>query len=352
MELNFVIGDLPPYLKLNMLDDGGKNWLNEGLAFMTSQSGFSPAEIKQLKDVLALKQEPISGDNAKEQMLATFYYSAIMKRAQYPATKLFPKALGLIKKSAEAFLSIHPKRFQANLEQTPTDNYQKLLDQKIRDFLLLDTPALKDLDKEEFLFNFLTIKDHVPCAHNDLEMLEIILELLKLDESIPGVIIEAGVFKGGSTVRLSNVCALLGRKLLAFDSFQGLPEHNESSPNMLYPAGTYLGAKEEVLRNLNLYGKPDSVELIEGWFKATLPGLTAEVAMAFLDVDLASSTQECLKYIWPRLVKGGVVFSHDINFVPVDNLLHSQLFWESEFQQSVPKIERFPGSHNLIRITK
>lgn len=285
--------------------------------------------------------------SSPEQLLATFYFATIMKRAHFPAVKLFPKALPLIKKSAQAFLKINPKRFQVSGVQDETEliKFQALIDQKTANLLKIDIAP-------EFLSQFFSIKDDIKCAHSDLEMLEIIQAILSLPDSIPGIIIEAGIFKGGSTVRLSLACALKKRKLRAYDSFQGLPEHNESSPNMLYPPGTYLGTKEEVIHNLKKYGNPESVELVEGWFSETFPALTEAVAMAFLDVDLASSTKECIKYIWPRLVKGGIIFSHDANFSEVNLLLHSASFWRNEFGEEVPKIERINGSQSLIKITK
>src|SRR5690606_19018518 len=44
----------------------------------------------------------------------------------------------------------------------------------------------------------------------------------------PGVLVEAGCFKGGSTAKLSLLAELAGRELVVFDSFEGLPDNDES----------------------------------------------------------------------------------------------------------------------------
>jgi O-methyltransferase len=37
-------------------------------------------------------------------------------------------------------------------------------------------------------------------------------------------VVECGTYAGGSTANLSLVCALVGRELEVFDSFEGLPD--------------------------------------------------------------------------------------------------------------------------------
>ena len=50
------------------------------------------------------------------------------------------------------------------------------------------------------------------------------LKILETPPDVPGDIIECGTWKGGSATNLSLVCKIVGRKLLIYDSFQGLPE--------------------------------------------------------------------------------------------------------------------------------
>ena len=50
---------------------------------------------------------------------------------------------------------------------------------------------------------------------------------------------------------------------------------------------------------------------MKGFFDETMPHFSQPVIAAYLDVDLASSTGTCLRYLWPLLVPGGVLFSQD-----------------------------------------
>lgn len=44
---------------------------------------------------------------------------------------------------------------------------------------------------------------------------------------------------------------------------------------------------------------------IKGWFEDTMPVFNERIIAAYIDVDLASSTKTCLKYLYPLLVPGG-----------------------------------------------
>lgn len=339
LNLYFKIEEHPSYLQLTLPQEW-HSWLQDALNL----------EFEG-KDQLIELTSNLPDGNSSEQLLAAFYYSVILKRPKTSVIKTFPRSLNLVKKSAEAFLKINPRSLLSAHTQDAVLS-SSLLGPKIQEFFSTEIPGLKTREaKQEFLDLFLGVKDHIKCAHSDYEMMVILLELLKLPTDKAGILLEAGVFKGGSTIRLSLAADLLGRKLLAYDSFQGLPAHQETSPHLLYPPGTYLGSKEEVEANLKRYGRPEVVTLVEGWFDRTLPGLNQAVAMAFLDVDLATSTAECLKAIWPNLVEGGVIFSHDAHFQAVNELLHSHSFWENHFQQTPPRIEKIPGSSNLVKIS-
>ena len=49
------------------------------------------------------------------------------------------------------------------------------------------------------------------------------LKLLEMPPELSGDVVECGTWKGGSAANLSLVCRIVGRKLLVFDSFEGLP---------------------------------------------------------------------------------------------------------------------------------
>lgn len=140
-----------------------------------------------------------------------------------------------------------------------------------------------------------------------------------LASPVPGVLVECGVYQGVSTAKLSHLAAVLGRELWAFDSFAGLPLHDE--PHTVTRQGSAIGGRldpgkfaaslDEAQATVRRFGVPEVVRWCPGWFDATLPGLAEPVAAAYLDVDLASSVATCLRYLWPLVVPGGVVVSQD-----------------------------------------
>ena len=53
------------------------------------------------------------------------------------------------------------------------------------------------------------------------------LKLLEMPPEVKGCVIECGCWKGRSTTNLSLLCKIVSRRLLIFDTFEGLPETNQ-----------------------------------------------------------------------------------------------------------------------------
>jgi O-methyltransferase len=113
----------------------------------------------------------------------------------------------------------------------------------------------------------------------------------------------------------------------------------------------YYGSLEEVKNNVARYGEIENCEFVKGWFADTLPNFSQSIAVMFLDVDLVSSARTCLKYLYPLLIQGGVLYSHDGHLVPVRNVFADERFWEDEVGCLKPQIQGL-GSRVLIRIVK
>jgi hypothetical protein len=204
-----------------------------------------------------------------------------------------------------------------------------------------DTDVLKEL-----FYKFDKINHNIQCAHGEFEfyiMYAMILELL-----IEGPIIELGCFKGGSTAKLSLLSELTGRKLYAFDSFEGLPipgpediEHDlipwiYYKETVEYNEGTYIGTLDEVKSNVAKYGCIDVCEFRKGYFQETLPNFKVNPACIFIDVDYIESARVVLKHLWPKLLPGGIFFTHEtlsINFIEA---ITNSIWWESELNERPP----------------
>lgn len=196
---------------------------------------------------------------------------------------------------------------------------------------------------------------NVWCAHTQEEIFEVAAAALKVPQDVQGTLIEAGCFKGGSTAKFSLLARLTNRRLVAFDSFEGLPENDESTqlsilgevPN--FSPGVYRGTLDEVTENVRRFGDLTRCTFVKGWFDDTMPAFADRIVVGYLDVDLASSTKTCLKFLFPKLQAGGSILTQDGHLPLVIQVLDDDHFWETEVGRSKPQME---GLHTrkLVRI--
>lgn len=137
-------------------------------------------------------------------------------------------------------------------------------------------------------------------------------------EGVPGDYAEFGVWKGRTFIEAARVAAKYGvpRRLLAFDSFEGLPELGEHDRGGPFKAGEFEHSREQFearLRRARV--SPAQVTIVQGRFQQTLARPEeiplARVAVAWIDCDLYESTVPVLDYLTPRLSPGSVMLFDD-----------------------------------------
>jgi O-methyltransferase len=198
---------------------------------------------------------------------------------------------------------------------------------------------------------------NVDSRHTHDEILTFIRTILSLPPESNGVVVEAGCFKGSSTAKFSLATDIVGRKLVVFDSFEGIPENDEPHEKNIFggPAsfkkGQYCGTLEEVRANVTRFGKNNGCRFIKGWFENTMPDFKESVSAIYLDVDLASSTRTCLKHLFPLLGKGGILYSQDGHLPLVIDVYSDEGFWLEEVGCKRPSIQGL-GKKKLLRIIK
>lgn len=176
------------------------------------------------------------------------------------------------------------------------------------------------------------------------EQLVLVDAVLSIPESVPGAIAEFGCYKGLSSVALSIAAKYSGRRLMVFDSFEGLPESTEvirhiaENAVVTYKKGDFSGALEEVRSVIARHGEIDRVEFIKGYFCDTLPKRPADekYALIFEDADLAESVRDILVFAWPKLQDGGFFFSHEALGLEVVKLFYDNHFWKETHGVSAP----------------
>jgi O-methyltransferase len=197
----------------------------------------------------------------------------------------------------------------------------------------------------------------IECPHMEHEMIQVIAAILALDPAVPAVVVEAGSFKGGSASKLSWAVERAGRKLVIFDSFEGIPPHDERHGKNIYggdayfPAGSYKGGLDEVRDAITRFGRIGVCEFVKGWFDQTMPGFNRPVGVSYIDVDLASSTRTCLEYLYPLTVPGGVLFSQDGHLPWVIDLLKDETLWRGTLSVAPPPMTGL-GTAKLVAVHK
>ncbi len=142
-----------------------------------------------------------------------------------------------------------------------------------------------------------------------------------LQRDVPGDLLEAGAWRGGTTIFMRAVLAAAGdpvRRVWVADSFQGLPKPDADAfpadAGLDYTGYTQLSVGEQQVRaNFARYGLlDDRVEFLAGWFKDTLPHAPIDqLAVMRLDGDLYESTLVALETLYPKLAVGGYCIIDD-----------------------------------------
>jgi hypothetical protein len=147
-----------------------------------------------------------------------------------------------------------------------------------------------------------------------------------LARKVPGDLIEAGVWRGGTSIFMRGILQVMGvkdRRVWVADSFEGLPPVDPklhpkeaaavNGPTIKNGYKNFAASIDEVKRNFDAYGLlDDQTCFLKGWFKDTLATSPIErLAVVRLDGDLYESTTDALTALYPRLSVGGHIIIDD-----------------------------------------
>jgi O-methyltransferase len=156
-----------------------------------------------------------------------------------------------------------------------------------------------------------------------LDDLQACIESVVADR-IEGDVIEAGAWRGGASILARATLDSLGaedRTVWAADSFRGLPAPDRSG----FPEDDELDLSqveflaipaEEVRSYFARFGLEAGVELVEGFFDETLPGLRdRRWSVIRLDGDTYEATWVGLESLYPGLSAGGYLIIDDYGLI-------------------------------------
>lgn len=140
----------------------------------------------------------------------------------------------------------------------------------------------------------------------------VLWKTLQQAASLPGRFVECGVYRGGTALLAARTLAGFApeRELHLFDSFAGMPTGSDADR---FRAGDLAGTSaRDVAERLSPY---PFVRLHVGVIPDTFAGLALDrVAWAHVDVDLYRSVRDCIDFLYPRLVPGGMLVFDDYGF--------------------------------------
>ena len=152
--------------------------------------------------------------------------------------------------------------------------------------------------------------------------------------TVPGSVVECGVFGGGGLMTWATLSAILEplnhvRRVIGFDTFEGFvatgPKDaaSASNPNAV-PGGLAADMAEDIAQSAAIFdlyrplGHIGKVELVRGDALTTIPRYLDEnphlvVSLLYLDFDLYEPTRAALEHFLPRMPRGGVLVFDELN---------------------------------------
>lgn len=163
-------------------------------------------------------------------------------------------------------------------------------------------------------------------------------------QPLSGAYAEAGVYDGGSARIL---CEAKGAEHLhLFDTFEGMPE-TDAKADPHFAAGQFADTNRQKVADY-LTDFPN-VHIHQGFFPASAAAVPADQRFKFvhLDLDIYRSTLDGLRYFYPRLVRKGVIISHDYGNITAPGV--KKAFDEFLAETDEPLIELWDTQCVLIK---
>ncbi|MDT7831943.1 TylF/MycF/NovP-related O-methyltransferase [Flavobacteriaceae bacterium S356] len=152
-----------------------------------------------------------------------------------------------------------------------------------------------------------------------------------VEHNIEGVIIECGVWRGGSMMAVLRTLKNLGvedREVYLYDTFEGMSEPTEEDKSIRGESALnayaekkegwdkiiYYSSLDEVKENISSIGyAAENIHYVKGKVEDTISNdsIPDKIALLRLDTDWYESTKHELEFLFPRLVSGGILIIDD-----------------------------------------
>jgi len=184
-------------------------------------------------------------------------------------------------------------------------------------------------------------------------------ELYKQIVNLPGEVLEFGVFKGASLLRLATFREMLesqhSRKIIGFDMFGEFPKvGNKESIDFAKKFESISGTGipvEELEKSIRLK-QFENIDLIKGNILETLSeyllrNQQLRISLLHIDVDVYEPTQNILVQVYDRIVRGGIIILDDYGKIAGETKAVDEFFHNRKVS-----IKKFPFAHSPTYIIK
>lgn len=132
-----------------------------------------------------------------------------------------------------------------------------------------------------------------------------------------GDIVEVGVWRGGTGCLMGQRAKLAGINATIYlcDTFKGIVKATAADRH--YEGGEHADTSESIVQSLISQCGLDGVKILRGVFPDETGQQIANGSFRFchIDVDVYESGRDILRWVWPRLISGGMVVFDDYGFL-------------------------------------
>ena len=155
-------------------------------------------------------------------------------------------------------------------------------------------------------------------------------QLYDMARKATGEIVECGVFKGASLTRFAAFRELFEhhntKKIIDFDIFGKFPNTKfkadfKKRAEFIDEAGIQSISKEQLIRVLKNKGIYKNIELVKGDITKSVPKYLEKhpelrISLLNIDTDIYEPAVTILEYLFPRIVKDGILILDDYGVFP------------------------------------
>jgi O-methyltransferase len=131
-----------------------------------------------------------------------------------------------------------------------------------------------------------------------------------------GDLIEIGVWRGGTGGLIAARCAelALNSQVYLCDTFKGVVK--AGGGDGVYGGGEHSDTSIPIVSDLMRKLMVSNATILEGIFPDATSHLISQQAFRFchIDVDVYQSAKDCMEWLWPRLLPGGIIVYDDYGF--------------------------------------